>query len=205
MAIATTESIRANLDRKLAHIRNRKDLNGQARQVAVARAYQDAEQKMEQVRQADADRYRHDRTRLERQLFGGEDAFGSDAMNQRQAREMAAQLTDPHAAADAYQRAVRDGDKAYARAIASHAADLATVPLFGAAWGRVVQQYTQGSSARAEAYEQLTTMREPGTGTDFSYVLPSPSELGRLSAGQVVALADSDLTVWGDEPGDTAA
>ncbi|MFG2637122.1 hypothetical protein ACGFX8_25225 [Streptomyces sp. NPDC048362] len=204
MSTATPDSIRGELDRKLQHIRGRRDLNPTAQRVAIARAHLDAQQKMEQAQQAAAERYHRDRQRLERQLFGGTDSFGSDAMNQRQAREMAAQLTDPQHAADAYQRAVRDGDKAYARAIASHAADLASVPLFGAAWGKVVQQYTQGSPGRTEAYEQLSNLSEPGKGADWSYVLPSPSELGRLTAGQVVALAESDLTVYGDEPTNAA-
>jgi hypothetical protein len=200
MSTATPDSIRTELDRKLTHIRGRRDLTPEAQRVAIARAYQDAQAKMERLQQDAAERYQRDRARLERQLFGGEDNFGADAMNQRQAREMAAQLNDPQQAADAYRRAVRDGDKAYARAIASHAPDMATIPDFGAAWQGVVQQYTQSSPARAEAYEQLANLHEPGKGTDWTYVLPTPSELGRLTAGQVVALAESDLTVWGDEP-----
>lgn len=41
-------------------------------------------------------------------------------------------------------------------------------------------------------------------GTDFTYILPTPSEMGRLSAGQVIALADTDLEVHGDEPSNAA-
>lgn len=201
---STPDSIRDDLDRKVRHIRDRRDLTPTAQRVAIARAYQDAQQKMERVQAADSERYHRDRARLERQLFGGEDTFGADAVNRRQAREMAAQLTDPQQAATAYQRALRDGDKAYARAIASHAADQASIPLFGAAWGKVVEQYTQGSPARAEAHEQLSKLREPGKSTDWTYIVPSPSELGRLTAGQVVALAESELTVWGNEPDNAA-
>lgn len=198
--MSTPDSIRAEYERKLAHIRGRRDLNDQAQRVAIARAYSEAEQKMEQLRQADTVRWQRDRARLERQLFGSADTIGSDAVNQRQAREMAAQLTDPQQAADAYQRAKRDGDTAYARAIASHAADLSTVPVLGLAWQPIVDQYTQDSPARADAYKQLAGMHQPGHGTDFTYVLPTPSEMGRLSAGQVMALADTDLEVHGDAP-----
>ncbi|MFE2815328.1 hypothetical protein ACFXGG_33500 [Streptomyces nigra] len=198
--MTTADSIRAEYERKLAHIRGRRDLNDQAQRVAIARAYSEAEQKMEQLRQADTERFQRDRARLERQLFGAADTIGSDAVNQRQAREMAAQLTDPQQAADAYQRAKRDGDTAYARAIASHAADLSTVPVLGLAWQPIVDQYTQDSPARADAYKQLADMHQPGHGTDFTYVLPTPSEMGRLSAGQVMALADTDLEVHGDAP-----
>ncbi|WP_432169726.1 hypothetical protein [Streptomyces sp. 1222.5] len=197
---ATPDSIRTDLERKVQHIRGRRDLTATAQRVAIARAYQDAEQRMAQLHEAASERFQRDRQRLERQLFGGTDSFGADAVNQRQAREMASQITDPQQASDAYHRAQRDGDTAYARAIASHAADMATVPLIGAAWGKVVQQYTQGSPARAEAYEQLSNLSEPGKGTDWTYVVPSPSELGRLNAGQVVALAESELTVYGNEP-----
>ncbi|MFF9625386.1 hypothetical protein [Streptomyces griseosporeus] len=200
----TPDSIRTDLDRKLAHIRGRRDLTPQAKQVAIARAYQDADQKMQAAQAAAAEQYHRDRQRLERQLFGAADTFGADAMNQRQAREMAAQLTDPKQAAAAYQRAKRDGDTAYQRAIASHAADMATVPIFGDAWKGVVQEYVQGSPAKAEAYQQLTNLSEPGMGTDWTYVLPTPSEMGRLSAGQVIALAESDLEVHGSEPSSAA-
>ncbi|MFI1376886.1 hypothetical protein ACH4UY_33395 [Streptomyces longwoodensis] len=196
----TADSIRADLDRKLASIRNRRDLTDHAKQVAVARAYEDAQTRMEQARQADTERFQRDRQRLERQLFGAPDSIGSDAMSQRQAREMASQIGDPQAAADAYRRAVRDGDKAYARAIASHAADMATIPLLGLAWKGVVEMYAQDSPARAEALAQLDQLREPGMGTDFTYVLPTPSEMGRLSPGQVLALAGDDLEVHGDAP-----
>lgn len=198
--MTTPDSIRAEYERKLSHIRGRRDLTAEAQRVAIARAYQDAEQKMRQLQQQDTERYQRDRARLERQLFGAADSFGADAMNQRQAREMAAQITDPQQAADAYQRAKRDGDTAYARAIAAHAADLSTVPVLGLAWQPIVDQYTQDSPARADAMKQLGDLHRPGHGTDFTYVLPTPSEMGRLSAGQVMALADTDLDVHGDAP-----
>ncbi|MFE6429750.1 hypothetical protein ACFVOB_30325 [Streptomyces rochei] len=196
----TPDSIRAEYERKLSHIRGRRDLTDQAQRVAIARAFSEAQTKMEQLQQADTERWERDRARLERQLFGAADTFGADAVNQRQAREMAAQLNDPHQALAAYQRAKRDGDTAYARAIASHAADLAAIPILGVAWKGVVEAYTQESPGKADAYRQLAGMHQPGHGTDFTYVLPTPSEMGRLSAGQVMALADTDLDVHGDAP-----
>lgn len=204
MTTATPDSIRADLDRKLGHIRDRRDLTPRAQSIAIARAYQDATDKMGQLQQADTERYHRDRARLERQLFGSPDSIGSDAINQRQAREMAAQLTDPNEALLAYQRAKRDGDTAYARAIASHAADLAQLPILGAAWQGIVETYTSDSPAKAEAYEQLAGLHQPGFATDWTYVLPTPSELGRLSAGQVLALAGDDLEVHGNEPSNAA-
>lgn len=197
----STDRILAEYERKLSHIRDRRDLNGQARTIAIARAYQDAQAKMAQAQQDATAQYQRDRTRLERQLFGSStDLTGSDAINQRAAREMAAKLDDPNEALLAYQRAKRDGDTAYQRAIASHAADLASIPFIGGAWQGVVDQYTQDEPGRADAYKELTSLRQPGMGTDFTYVLPEPTELGRLTAGQVLALADSDLEVHGDAP-----
>lgn len=199
--MTSPDSIRAEYDRKLARIRDRRDLTDQAKRVAIARAFTDAQQKMEQLQQADTQRVASERTRLERRLFGNSGSIGgSDALNARQAREMAAQLTDPQQAQDAYQRAKRDGDTTYQKAIAAHAAELASIPLLGLAWQPIVQQYTQDAPGGAETYRQLADMHEPGMGTDFTYVLPTPSEMGRLSAGQVMALADTDLDVHGDAP-----
>ncbi|QLJ05718.1 hypothetical protein HZZ00_34995 [Streptomyces sp. NEAU-sy36] len=204
MTIASPDDIRAELDRTAERIRSRRDLTPQAKQVALARAYQAAQDKMGRLQQDATERYQRDRAKLERQLFGAPDSFGADAVNQRQAREMAAQLTDPKQAANAYQRAVRDGDKAYARAIASHAADHANLPLIGKEWQQVVQQYTQDSPARAEAYQQLAGMRQPGTGVDWTYIVPSPPELGRYTSTQVQVLAQTDLEVHGNEPSSAA-
>ncbi|MGW7604480.1 hypothetical protein [Streptomyces antimycoticus] len=197
---ATPESIRADYDRTVTRIRARQDLSAQARQVSIARAYNKAQEQMAQVQQADTARYNRQRQFLERKLFGNTgDINGSQALSSRDARERAAKLSDAREATAAFERAKRDGDTDFARAIAAHAADQAAMPIMGDAWQPIVQQYAESSPAKADTYNELASMRQPGTGMDFQYVVPSPSELGRLTAAQVTQLASSDLTVYGND------
>ncbi|MFE9065034.1 hypothetical protein [Streptomyces violaceusniger] len=200
MAKATPESIRAGRDRLLASVRDRRDLTAQARQVAIARAHQDAEQKMQALLQQDTERYHRQRQFLERKLFGGDDATGYNALSARDAREKAVKLTDPSEAHAAFQRAQRAGDTDMVKAIAAHAADHASTGILGEAWQPIVSAYAQTSPGKQDTYNELANMQQPNTGTDWTYALDTPSELGRLSASQVTQLADSDLTVWGDGP-----
>ncbi|MFJ1995720.1 hypothetical protein [Streptomyces asiaticus] len=198
---ATPESIRADFQRSMDTIRGRRDLSTQARQVAIARTYTKTRDGLAALQQADTERYERQRQFLERKLFGNTaDVSGSNALSSRDARERAAKLNDPREAAAAYQRAQRDGDRDYARAIAAHAADQASTPILGSAWQPIVQQHAQSTPGLADAYQELADMRQPGTGMDFSYVLPMPSELGRLQDHQVDQLAATDLTIHGDSP-----
>lgn len=200
MAKTTADSIRAERDRKLANIRNRRDLSNEARRVAVARAQQDAEAKMQSLLQEETERYHRQRNFLERRLFGGDDSTGAGAMSARDAREKAAKLTDPREAQAAFQRAQRAGDTDMVKAIAAHAADQAGVHLLGAAWQPIVSAYAESSPGKADTFNELASMRQPNTGGDWSYALDTPSELGRLTPAQVTQLAASDLTVYGDGP-----
>lgn len=126
---AKPEQIREAHDRQVEKIRAREDITPQARQVAMARAHRDTAAKLEAAQQADRQKYETRRAQLEKRLFGSDtNVTGTEAINRRQAREMAANLTDPQEAQAAYSRALRDGDRDYARAIASHAADQAAVP-----------------------------------------------------------------------------
>lgn len=199
MTKATPDSIRAERDRRLASVRGRRDLTSQAKQVSVARIQQDAEQKMAAVLEESTASYERQRAFLERKLFGGEDSTGYNALSARDAREKAAALSDPREAQAAFQRAQRAGDTDMVKAIAAHAADLSQVPVLGDAWQPIVSAYGQTSPGKADTYKQLTELQRPNSGTDWSYALDTPSELGRLSAGQVMQLAGSDLQVHGTD------
>ncbi|WP_406128341.1 hypothetical protein OHQ89_42760 [Streptomyces canus] len=201
MTKATPESVRAERERKLANIRGRNDLSPQARQVAVARAHRDAEKKMQALLQDDTEHYHRQRNFLERKLFGNTgDVTGTNALSSRDARERASKYTDPQDAADAFNRAIRDGDTDMQRAIAAHAAELGSHQTAAPGWSAIVQHYADATPGRADTYKELAEMRQPGIGFDFTYTLPAPSELGRLNAAQVEQLADSDLTIYGDGP-----
>ncbi|MGC9409817.1 hypothetical protein [Streptomyces sp. DZ1-3] len=200
MSKTNAENIRAERDRALARVRARQDLTPQAKQVAIARAQQAAEQKLAALLEESTASYERQRAMLERKLFGGDDSGGYNAMSARDARERAAKLTDPREAFAAFQRARRDGDTDLVKAIASHAADQSQVKILGDAWRPVVAAYAESSPGKADTYKQLAELQRPNSGTDWSYALDTPSELGRLSTAQVLQLAGSDLTVWGDGP-----
>ncbi|MEV6398152.1 hypothetical protein AB0M39_25840 [Streptomyces sp. NPDC051907] len=199
MTKATPESIRAERDRALARVRDRRDLTTQARQVSVARIQQGAEKKMAALLEENTASYERQRAFLERRLFGGEDSTGYSALSARDAREKAAKLDDPREAQAAFQRAQRAGDTDMVKAIAAHAADLSQTPILGEAWQPIVSAYGQTSPSKAGTYKELSELRRPNTGTDWSYALDTPSELGRLSVDQVMQLAGSDLTVYGND------
>lgn len=199
MTRTSAENIRAERDRALARIRGRQDLTAQAKQVSVARIQQDAEQKMATLLEESTASYERQRAMLERKLFGGDDSTGYNAMSARDAREKAAQLNDPRDARDAFQRAQRAGDTDMVKAIASRAADLSQVPILGEAWQPIVSAYADTSPSKGDTYKQLTELQRPNSGTDWSYALDTPSELGRLSTAQVLQLAGSDLQVHGND------
>lgn len=199
MTKQTPDQIRADRDRQLAAVRARRDLTPQARQVAIVRIQDDAERKMKAVQQADTEHYHRRRGSLEREFLGGSDTTGAGAMSARDAREKAAKLTDPREAQAAFQRAQRAGDTDMVKAIAAHAAEHASTPVFGQAWQPIVAAYADTSPAKADTYRELASLREPNTRGDWSYVLDTPSELGRLTATQRAHLASSDLTI-GDVP-----
>lgn len=192
------EQIQATFQRNLDSIRDRRDLNPQAREVAIARAYRAARDGLARAQQNDAGRYKNQRAALERRLFGGDDSTGYNAMSARDAREKAAQLTDPSEAKAAFQRAQRNGDLDYAKAIAAHAADLASQPIVGAAWQAVVAEYVQGNEHRTRAYQELADLNDPQSGLDFTYVVAKPREINAYHDQQIDRLAGTDLTIHGD-------
>lgn len=199
------EQIRESYNKQVEKIRARQDLTDQAKQVAMARAHTAAVEKIEAVRQADQQQYQTRRTQLEKRLFGNRDLSGMEALSARDAREKAAQLTDPQAAQAAYSRALRDGDRDYARAIAAHAADQASVPLFGEAWVPVVETHAESTPGYSANLQEFRSLREPGTYEDTNYMTPDvPSELGRLTTHQVTTLANSELTVYGNDAPEAA-
>lgn len=196
----TPEQIREQYNRQIERIRNRQDLTDQAKQVAMARAHRSASERIAATRDADRQQYETRKATLEKRLFGNRELSGMDALSARDAREKAAKLTDPQEAQAAYSRALRDGDREYARAIASHAADQASIPLFGEAWLPVVETHAENTPGYGANLQEFRSLREPGTYDDTTYMTPDvPQELGRMSVQQVNTLADSELTVYGND------
>ncbi|MFH9369098.1 hypothetical protein ACH4K8_25855 [Streptomyces anulatus] len=201
----TPEQIREAHNRQIEKIRNRQDLSDQAKQVAMARAHESTVTKLESMRQADRQQYDERRTQLEKRLFGNRELSGTDALSARDARERAASYTHPDEAHAAYKRAQRDGDRDMMRALGSWAADQAAMPILGEAWRPLVETHAAATPGYAQNLEELRSLQEPGQFGDNSYALPAvPNELGSMSPQQVSRLADSDLTIYGNDAPEAA-
>lgn len=201
----TPEQIHAAYNRKVEQIRARQDLTPQARQVAIARAHTAASEQIGQLRDTARQQYQERRETLEKRLFGQREVSGVDALSARDARERAARFTHPDEALAAYKRAQRDGDKDMMRALGNWAADQAAMPHLGESWRPLVEHHAAATPGYAQNLEELRSLVEPGTYTDTTYVTPAvPSELGRMSPQQVVSLANSDLTVYGNDAPEAA-
>jgi hypothetical protein len=201
----TPEQIRESYNRQIEKIRAREDITDQAKQVAMARAHTAASAKLDAARTADRQQYQERRTQLEKRLFGNRELSGTDALSARDARERAATYTHPDEALAAYKRAQRDGDRDMMRALGSWAADQATMPILGEPWRPLVEAHAEATPGYAANLSELRALREPGTYDDTTYMTPDvPSELGRMSVHQVTALADSELTVYGNDAPEAA-
>ncbi|WP_394434771.1 hypothetical protein [Streptomyces sp. SGAir0957] len=201
----TPEQIHAAFAAKVEKIRDRQDLTGQAKQVAIARAHREASEKIGALRDTARQQYSDRKATLEKRLYGNRELSGTDALSARDARERAATFTNPDEALRAYQRAQRDGDRDMMRALGSWAADQAVLPVLGDAWQPLVEQHAAATPGYAENLAELRGLVEPGTYGDFTYATPAvPSELGRMTPSQVTQLADSDLTVYGNDAPEAA-
>ncbi|MGW2228159.1 hypothetical protein [Streptomyces formicae] len=199
------EQIRESYNRQIEKIRAREDLTPRAKQVAMARAHRDAMVKLDGAYQADRSQYDERRATLEKRLFGNRELSGTDALSARDARERAAAYAHPDEAMAAYKRAQRDGDKDMMRALGSRAADQATLPILGEAWRPLVEAHADATPGYAANLEELRSLADPGDYRNAAYMPPGvPSELGRMSPQQVTRLADSELTVYGNDAPEAA-
>ncbi|MFD5790724.1 hypothetical protein ACFWH1_29410 [Streptomyces sp. NPDC127037] len=201
----TPDQIRESYARQIEKIRDREDLTPQAKQVAMARAHTTASERINAIRDNDRQQYQERRTALEKRLFGSRELSGIDAISARDARDRASKYLHPDEAAQAYQRAQRDGDKEMMRALGNWAADQAALPFLGDSWRPLVEQHAAATPGYGQNLEELRSLREPGTYNDGTYVTPAvPSELGRMSPQQVSSLAASEMTVYGNDAPEAA-
>lgn len=201
----TPDQIRESYNRQIEKIRAREDITHQAKQVAMARAHTTAVSKLNAAFQADRQQYNERRATLEKRLYGNRELSGTDALSARDARERAATYTHPDEALAAYKRAQRDGDRDMMRALGSWAADQASMPILGDAWRPIVETHAEATPGYAANLEELRSLTDPGDYKSSTYVTPDvPNELGRMSVHQVTMLADSDLTVYGNDAPEAA-
>ena len=191
---ATTRDVTAAHDRlnsAVDRIRGQRSLSDEAKRIGVARAYREARDTINSMRQAETDRIEGARTKLSRQLFGhvGE-ADAQTVIIRRDAADRAAKLTNRVDADRALKLAEANGDSHMAQAIAAHAQ--------AHMWGEVVGTYLASrpqATAAAEELSSLPDTSDPGwrMGQAITYSLMRPSELEGISEYQVDALADTVL------------
>jgi hypothetical protein len=187
----TPEQIRAAYQQQLDRIQNNRAYSDHARQVLAAKAWSQASQQLEQVRQTELAELASRRDQLNRKMFGSTSTSDpGTVLARRDAADRAAAIDNPRIAADMLDRAARDGDRTLAQAVAAHA------NTYG--WTDVVDQYAASNPEFAEAAKEWNAL--PGTGDQFwetkhgmSFLLTKPSGLDRLSDGQAHALAAEDM------------
>ncbi|WP_371614764.1 hypothetical protein [Streptomyces sp. NBC_00454] len=181
------DSYRRQVDR----IQTNRAYSNHAKQVLAAKAWTQAAQQLEQLRQSELAQLASRREQLNRKMFGSTGtADPSTVLARRDAADRAAAIDNPRIAAATLERAERDGDRTLAQAVAAHA------NTYG--WTEVVDQYAATTPAFAEAAKEWNSL--PGTGDDFwetkhglQFILAKPGEIARLDDSQARALAAEDI------------
>ncbi|NUK72109.1 hypothetical protein HRW23_21980 [Streptomyces lunaelactis] len=190
----TTRDVSAINDRlasEITRINSRRSLSAEAKQIAIARAYRDARDRITAMKQAETDHITSERTRLSRKLFGFEgNADPQTVIVRRDAADRAAKLDSPEAAARALSMAEANGDAYMAQAIAGQAnANM---------WNDVVNTYLDTHPEAGAAAQQWRELPDPDDGVwklqqAMTYTVMQPQELGGMPDYQVDRLADTVL------------
>ena len=188
-----TSAIRGNLTALMDQIRSKPDLNSDAAQCLLARAFLKAKADMDALNANSTAKSDARRRVLTAQVWGVDDIAGSNAVDRaaagvsyRDAQDRASALENPHDATDLLASAERSGDELLARAVASQA------DIMG--WDDVAGQYFATRPAKAQALaelHQLVPSLANMNATDvFMYVLPKPTEFGALNDFRIQQIAD---------------
>ncbi|MFF5919557.1 hypothetical protein ACFY8C_14545 [Streptomyces flavochromogenes] len=190
------EEIRQRLTDFTQRINGKRDLTPHAKRVMLARAYVEARDAIDELRQQETSNIAHERKKLERKLFGTT-GFNPDPqliIAKRDADDRAAKYQTPAEARHALQRAERDGDTILAKAIASRAADWSGDPH----WGALLTEYVAERPAEAETLQAMQELPNTEDGVfklqqAMRYGLVVPEGLGEAHRHQVDALAQMSL------------
>ena len=191
--LAATSAIRENLTALVDQIRTKPDLNPDAAQCLVARAYLKAKAAMEALNTGITSDTDARKRVLTAQVWGVDDIAGTNAVDRaaagvsyRDAQDRAAALESPQDALNLLATAERSGDELLARAVASQA-DIMK-------WDDVAGQYFAARPAKAQALaelHQLSPSLASMNATDiFMYALAKPSGLQSVNDFRIQQLAD---------------
>ncbi|MFF1336362.1 hypothetical protein ACFVYT_00325 [Streptomyces sp. NPDC058290] len=183
--------IRQQLDSKVQHIRGQKNLTTRAKQTMIARAYLEARNGLDELREQEAARIERQREQLDRKLFGT-NGFSPDpntVIARRDANDRAAKLDTPAEAEHALRRAEREGDRIMAKAIAARAADYSGDP----SWAQLLNQYVDGKPEETATLQAMVDLPDTNDavwriGKAIEYSVAAPSELGSHMPESLAAL-----------------
>lgn len=187
----TAQHIHDTYRAQLARIESNRTYSDHAKRVLSAKAYKQAAEQLDTLRQAEVDDLVRQRAALQRRMFG--QAGTADAQTviaRRDANDRAAKLDDPRIATEALQRAEMEGDTLMAQAIATRAAQHG--------WGDVLGAYATDRPGFADAANEFNELPDPDdwqfkfrhTG---QFIAPAPSSLANANPGEVDRLAAEDL------------
>ncbi|MDX2560502.1 hypothetical protein PV371_12700 [Streptomyces sp. TX20-6-3] len=190
------DEIRARLNDFAQRINGKRDLTPHAKRVLLARAYVEARDALDVLKEQETKAVVRERQKLERKLFGTT-GFNPDPqliIAKRDADDRAAKYETPADARRALQRAERDGDTILAKAIASRAADWGADPH----WGALVQEYVAERPVEAETLKAMQELPNTDDGVfklqqAARYGLYAPDGLGEAHRHQVDMLAQQSL------------
>nr|WSX52209.1 hypothetical protein OG409_26735 [Streptomyces sp. NBC_00974] len=189
--------IRENLDRKVQHIRGLKNPSARAKQTMIARAYLEARNALDSLKEQEIAQIGRQRQQLDRKLFGT-NGFSPDpnaVIARRDANDRAAKLDTPRDAEHALRRAEREGDRIMAKAIAAKAAEYSGDP----AWLGVLNTYVEGKPEEAATLQALVDLPDTDDGVwqiskAMEYGLATPSDLGdQMPEGLAALPLDGDV------------
>ncbi|MEU7726134.1 hypothetical protein AB0B78_12935 [Streptomyces sp. NPDC040724] len=200
------EEIRQNLDSAIRRINGLQNPSARAKQTMIARAYLEARGALDQLREQEEQQIGRERTKLDRKLFGT-NGFSPDpnaVIARRDANDRAARYSSPAEAIEGMRRAERDGDRFMTKAIAAHAAEMATRGAdwpgsTAPEWSQLVRAYVADKPDDAATLQAIQDLPDTSDAVwkiskAIEYSVPAPSELGgQLPEGLAALPLDGDV------------
>lgn len=180
-------------DMTINRIRAHRGLSEQAKQGRIARAQREAETELEELRVSGKKALDDYAQRLIDRALGSRGGDPQTVTAQREARRMAADVTDPGIAMEMMRTAQQDGDTQMAKALAGRA--------FSYGWTDVVNQWNHDGSN--DAAMRLLNERNELPNTDPTiwnahHFLAPPKELEHMKTHEISRAAETDYSNGGE-------
>ena len=200
---AATDILNAH-ERRAAYIRSQTQYTADAKAGMLAKNYNDATSRMDDLKQTATGEDAAQRSNLERKAFGIADLPGDPAtaaVSYRDAQDRVAGITGTPDAHALLARAERSGDEPLARAVAAHAYDMRSsfdgldTGDDGSTWTSVLQAYIDQRPDKASAVKTLLDAKDQNIqsqlGEAWTFIVPKPPELAAYGSAHLQQLADN--------------